>query len=58
MAEKLKPCPFCGGEAYIVKLNILFDPIIVGCKNCGCSVKRTNEVEEAVRAWNRRVSND
>ena len=30
--EKLKPCPFCGGEPYIDSCDRL---ISIGCKPCG-----------------------
>lgn len=29
--EKLKPCPFCGGEAYFYACDVL---IQIGCKHC------------------------
>ena len=63
MAEKLKPCPFCGGEA---KLKHIRPIIIVMCKNCGyapCSVSDYMEEGDnigdikkiAIEAWNRRA---
>lgn len=71
MNEKLKPCPFCGGEAVIkaVKKNDSF-VIWCECKECIASTEsycpRTNKENEvleniekcknwAVKAWNRRV---
>ena len=55
---KLKPCPFCGGEAKIGSTDIFgFE---VRCTVCPCDVGRYWFVkkEEAVTAWNRRFSDD
>lgn len=39
MSEKLKPCPFCGGEAYYLTPNKVknsaFVSVGVECKKCG-----------------------
>ena len=57
MAE-LKPCPFCGGVAY-VQYNFYLTAEVV-CSNCGskgtacCGV---NIDERAIEAWNRRADN-
>ena len=56
---KLKPCPFCGGEAIFVKTKRCGR--YVGCWDCG---GRTEEFEtdytgsardKAISAWSRRV---
>lgn len=63
ICPQLKPCPFCGGEAGIRILisptqGNLFEPT---CKNTVCKKgwgmlgRLFNTVEEAVKAWNRRV---
>lgn len=73
MAEKLKPCPFCGGEAYtIVKVvnGISADTIrfAVKCVNCNIDQhfdiacadsfeKVKSAMDKAIDAWNRRVDN-
>lgn len=55
----LKPCPFCGGEAYVAKRAIhgILWWYGCGCKKCrvqyGCLC---DTEEEAIEQWNRRVS--
>lgn len=57
MSEKLKPCPFCGGEAKMMKMGY---PHWVYCQNCGARVhggkygKEEGEKASA-EAWNRRT---
>lgn len=55
----LKPCPFCGGEAEVVKAhsNTTEFPYVVVCKNdlCNASVGRfSTSREKAIEAWNTR----
>lgn len=65
--DKLKPCPFCGGEATIAQFEprlhrpISNHPYAVYCPNCdllfGWDTDYGGEfdtVEEAIAAWNRR----
>ena len=56
--DKLKPCPFCGGEPFKYfsgsVSNGTFLEII--CKKCKCQTGRFHEVE-AIKAWNRRANN-
>ncbi len=61
--DKLKPCPFCGGEAEIQCFECLFESFegrryAVECKFCSCSLELFETEEEAVEAWNRRVGDD
>jgi Lar family restriction alleviation protein len=68
---KLKPCPFCGGDA---RLQVTERGVAVVCirlSDCGCRTdyyldfnvvigwddwkKRRSAVEKAVEAWNRRA---
>lgn len=52
--DKLKPCPFCGGEA-----AFLGETSSVKCKRCGCTFIVTNPAMtrmETAEAWNRRVN--
>ena len=64
---ELKPCPFCGGEAYFLTSwhvkNTAFDSIGVECKSCGAQpyqirVYEGTDLEKkreaAAKKWNRR----
>lgn len=61
MRDKLKACPFCGGEAEIGEGKKgqagCFDPIFAaGCTSCGCRIDDWFDGEaEAIAAWNTRV---
>lgn len=58
--DKLKPCPFCGGEAELIH-DELFS--FVKCKMCSAEARivkvsaRYCADEIAVEAWNRRIDN-
>ena len=65
MAEtELKPCPFCGGKAFmeviephehfIADLPDYGGGAFIECTNCTCSMSAKTE-EKAIEAWNRRV---
>lgn len=63
MTDKLKPCPFCGGEARIRDLNIKipYEGIahFVGC--CQCDVRSGisfDGEQAAIEAWNTRKPMD
>lgn len=66
--EKLKPCPFCGGEAYIAEYEprllrpVRNHPYSVWCNECelafgwDCDYGGIFDTkEEAVKAWNSRA---
>ena len=53
--EKLKPCPFCGGEACILEICGYDMPFEVFC-GCGGRVAYYETKEEAIDAWNRRAA--
>lgn len=50
MSNQLKPCPFCGGDAFVFAG-------MVGCNRCGASVSTLGN-DEAIKAWNRRTGCD
>ena len=51
--QKLKPCPFCGGEASIYVAHD--DGYYVCCDECGCCLPVYNMEQDAIREWNRRT---
>lgn len=68
LKTKLKPCPFCGGNATAYKDD--FEKVMISCDECGtmigveleCGVELVNgwvatfkSPEEAAEAWNRCV---
>lgn len=55
--EELKPCPFCGGEATVKRIESIYR-YRVSCDKCPVEVGRHwfGTKEEAIEAWNRRVS--
>ena len=54
---KLKPCPFCGGEAIV---NLLLGKYCITCTGCmgGIFPASWQTREEAIEAWNRRANDD
>lgn len=62
MAE-LKPCPFCGGEANLVKRKFKtgFYPsggtYYVHCKVRCITTQPRRKAEDVIELWNRRVEN-
>lgn len=65
--EELKPCPFCGGKAYIVEVeshtHMIGSAMIsynggafVECSDCTCAISADTKAE-AIEAWNRRAKN-
>lgn len=56
---KLKPCPFCGGEAIKTKNPIIDEDVVtlehgIICSGCGCRIARLDLEKYAIEAWNRR----
>ena len=55
----LKPCPFCGGEAYVKTWwgggTIGRYVNRVQCKKCRCNSGDWMQKPKAIEAWNRRV---
>lgn len=60
MSEKLKHCPFCGGDAELSNFETMSEVI---CKKCGAksrlieSSSKYCSDEKAIEAWNRRIEN-
>ena len=60
MADDLKPCPFCGGQAKVKCTRVAEDleDTWVECTNCFVSTDRIEgaycEPEAAIDLWNRR----
>ena len=53
MNDKLKPCPFCGGEAMLEKIpNRSF---IVRCPKCGAKTPYWSWSAAAIETWNKRA---
>ena len=59
--NKLKPCPFCGGEGQILYDDISDEQVTfaglafeIKCKSCYAKIQRPNTRKEAIQAWNRR----
>ncbi|MDM8270561.1 Lar family restriction alleviation protein [Thermophilibacter provencensis] len=55
MADELRPCPFCGGEAEFETYG--GTACAVTCRKCRCGTPtvRLDDGERAVEAWNRRA---
>ena len=50
--EKLKSCPFCGGEAELREAAVVY---FVLCHGCSMRTVPYKTAEEAAEVWNRRV---
>ena len=55
---ELKPCPFCGGNAFIPKSNSGDLLPWVACIECGVETACYETLEKAIEAWNRRTYDD
>ena len=55
--EKLKSCPFCGGEASVYQAGYMYSApqYYIFCDECGCETPVFNTEQDAIEAWNRRV---
>ena len=63
MSDRLKPCPFCGGEAHaITQFTGSFDELVahhsISCNGCGVVAFFEDTEAEAVEAWNTRATDD
>lgn len=57
--DKLKPCPFCGGEETESESEVCYGGIYyrIFCSCCGASTDLYCDTERAEKAWNRREEN-
>ena len=55
MSEKLKPCPFCGGQAFRADGNCKPDYVAIHCSSCFASGEERTIYETAKEAWNTRT---
>lgn len=53
--SELKPCPFCGGEAWLVMGSCGY---MVECGACHIFGAIRGTKEEAIEAWNRRANDE
>jgi len=64
MSEQLKPCPFCGGEASLVRNDpeVKGDLFDVVCRSTGCFLQYGAEwclpKAEVVKRWNARQESE
>jgi Lar family restriction alleviation protein len=59
MTDKLKLCPFCGGEAVYMDINtepIRYNPTIE-CVDCGCKMVEISK-DFLIDCWNRRADDE
>ena len=56
MRNTLLPCPFCGGEAEINRINHCYEWLYEArCPDCGCGTDGCDEEWRAAEMWNRRT---
>ena len=64
MTDRLRECPFCGGEVYVSREDCygnIDDNYLVHCDECGLQFGFINQFEseeEAIKAWNTRKPMD
>lgn len=61
--DKLKQCPFCGGEPKLETIPIDFayamhEMYFVRCLKCGSQIRKTDKRDKAIDLWNRRVGDE
>lgn len=63
--EKLKPCPFCGGDGALT-VHISEKTVFGSCWTCGAKGSAirykghpsAEDAEKAIKAWNRRTAHE
>lgn len=59
MTDKLRECPFCGGNNVgVFKHEFFYKSYLytANCYDCHFGLKMVKTEEEAIEAWNKRVS--
>lgn len=59
-SERLKPCPFCGGNADLYSITIGFNEervFYIQCDKCLSRSGKWGKKENAIDMWNRRTDN-
>jgi len=56
--EELKPCPFCGGTNVDARTDGFGAGWYIFCQDCGVMCGYALNTVEAIKAWNRRTSDD
>lgn len=54
MENKLKSCPFCGGEAERFEQHHFAHSVV--CKKCHATIQWYKNKQAAAKAWNRRTA--
>jgi Lar family restriction alleviation protein len=57
-SNALLPCPFCGGQAEIVRVGTRSQSTIIDCSDCGCRLESADEGDQYGDAWNRRATHE
>lgn len=55
LSDELKPCPFCGSEAELRRLNPYYWAVDCTNKDCNAATMGYKDVGTAIAVWNRRV---
>lgn len=61
--DKLKQCPFCGGEPKLEVIPIdyaaaMHEMYFIRCLNCGVQIRKTYKRSKALDLWNRRIGDE
>lgn len=59
---ELKPCPFCGGQAFFDKMYVVNeDEYCIACSQCDCVFTiswLSPDKDDLAEAWNRRANDE